>query len=118
MTNLIIKHFNSSTKANNLRRGTLVAFRDTNDRNRVKIGWSVCVPSDRFVKKMGLKIALGRASVPYIDDDRTKWPAFPDSVKLVLPSFYKRCAKYFKENAIYIGGLPFTEKGICLVCEP
>jgi hypothetical protein len=59
------------------------------------IGYSQCRKSDKFSRKMGLKIAFGRCetgSFGGVD-------AMPRNLRKMLPNFVKRCERYYKQEA-------------------
>lgn len=58
------------------------------------IGYAQCRKGDKFSKKMGLKIALGRCetgSVGGLDN-------MPHNLRRHLTSFVQRCEKYYQEG--------------------
>lgn len=72
-------------------RGMLVAVPSGNNGN-FRIGYAQCRKEDKFNKKMGLKIALGRAdSESYSSIDN-----MPHDLRRIFPGFIKRCEKYYK----------------------
>lgn len=59
------------------------------------IGYAQCRKGDKFSKKMGLNIALGRAE---FDTDFHSLDNMPHNLRKMLPVFIKRCQKYYKGN--------------------
>jgi hypothetical protein len=59
------------------------------------IGYAQCRKTDKFSKKMGLNIAIGRAE---FDGDLHSLDNIPHGLRKMLPVFIKRCQKYYKEN--------------------
>ena len=59
------------------------------------IGYAQCRKTDKFSKKMGLNIAIGRAE---FDGDINSLDNMPHGLRKMLPAFIKRCQKYYKEN--------------------
>jgi hypothetical protein len=55
------------------------------------VGYSFCSKYDRFCKKLGLRIALGRAS--FVTDIIENMPR---DLRKILPKFIQRCEKYYK----------------------
>lgn len=73
--------------------GVLVAVKTSNN-GEFNIGYAMCRKGDRFCKKMGLKIALGRCEhfdAPYLE-------TMPYNLKKMMPRFMQRCAKYYKKG--------------------
>jgi len=71
--------------------GVLVAKRRGNNGD-FTIGYSQCRKGDKFSKKLGLKIALGRCeNGSYEVLDR-----MPHNLRRNLSSFIQRCEKYYK----------------------
>ena len=56
------------------------------------IGYAQCRKTDKFSKKMGLNIALGRAKVESLES----WNNAPHNLRKMLPKFIKRCESYYK----------------------
>lgn len=74
--------------------GVLVAVRhDPGHGDGFFISYSLCSKKDLFNKRMALKIALGRASTGYNGD------SIPHPVKKMIPAFYERCKKYYKQTS-------------------
>jgi hypothetical protein len=71
-------------------RGVLVATKLGD--SGFNIGYSFCSKYDRFSKKLGLRIALGRAS--YVTDIVE---TMPRELRKMLPKFIQRCEKYYKQ---------------------
>jgi len=57
------------------------------------VGYSMCRKGDRFEKRMGLQIAIGRAN---FDTESHSLDNVPRDLKKVLPSFINRCKRYYK----------------------
>lgn len=72
-------------------RGVLLAI-PCGDSGDFNVGFAQCRKTDKFSKKMGLKIALGRANVEHIES----WHDAPHNIRKILPSFIKRCERYYK----------------------
>jgi hypothetical protein len=70
----------------------VVVARKNEAHDNFTIGYSMCRKGDRFSKKMGLKIALGRCE--YYNEDYVS--QMPHKLKQILPSFLKRCERYYK----------------------
>ncbi len=60
------------------------------------VGFSQCRKTDRFTKKMGLEIAIGRAKGEHIES----WDHAPHNIRKMLPAFVKRCEKYYKVRVL------------------
>ena len=75
-------------------RGVLVAVK-IGDRGDFNIGYAQCRKEDKFSKNMGLKIALGRATF----DTYRSLNNIPHNIRKMLPSFIKRCERYYKVPA-------------------
>lgn len=71
--------------------GVLVAIK-LGDNGEFNIGYAQCCKNDRFNKKMGLKIAIGRAEI----ENYNSWDNAPRNILKMLPAFIKRCEKYYK----------------------
>ena len=74
--------------------GVLLAIPSKSD-GGFNIGFAQCRKTDKFSKKMGLKIALGRAKYETIEG----WINAPHNLRKMLPKFIKRCEKYYKVKA-------------------
>lgn len=72
-------------------RGVLVAV-PSGTKGDFRIGYAQCRKEDTFNKKMGLKIALGRAEIA----DINIWNHAPHNLRKMLPTFVKRCERYYK----------------------
>jgi hypothetical protein len=80
--------------------GVLVAIK-TGNNGEFNLGYAQCCKDDRFNKKMGIKIAIGRAEISNFND----WffsHKVPFTIRKMLPAFIKRCEKYYKP-------IPITE---------
>jgi hypothetical protein len=75
--------------------GVLVAIK-TGDNGEFNIGYAQCCKHDRFHKKMGLKIAIGRAEM----ENYNSLDNIPHVIRKMLPEFVKRCEKYYKPMPI------------------
>ncbi len=75
-------------------RGVLVAIPSESD-GGFNIGFAQCRKTDKFSKKMGLNIALGRAKVESLES----WDNAPHNLRKMLPKFIKRCESYYKIKA-------------------
>jgi hypothetical protein len=73
-------------------KGVLVAV-PTQHKGDFSIGYAQCRKDDRFSKKMGLKIALGRA---VFQPSHYSFDNMPHNLRKMLPSFIKRCEKYYQ----------------------
>jgi hypothetical protein len=73
-------------------RGVLVAIK-SGTHGDFNIGYAQCRKGDKFSKKMGLKIALGRAE---FDTSFSSLNHIPHNLRKMLPSFIQRCEKYYK----------------------
>ena len=71
--------------------GVLVAI-PSGDNGGFNVGFAQCRKTDKFSKKMGLNIALGRAKVEHLES----WDNAPHNLRKMLPSFVKRCEKYYQ----------------------
>jgi hypothetical protein len=72
--------------------GVIVAV-PVGDNGYYSIGYSQCRKTDKFSKKMGLDIALGRVMTKnYVIED------MPTSIRKIFPNFIKRCQKYYRGN--------------------
>jgi hypothetical protein len=80
-----------SRDKNNTPRGVLVAVK-TGDNGEFNIGYAQCRKGDRFSKKLGLKIAIGRAYT----DVFNSIDGIPHHLRKMLPRFIQRCEKYYK----------------------
>lgn len=76
---------------NNNPHGVLVAI-PAGDNGDFSVGFAQCRKTDKFSKKMGLKIALGRAKFEHLES----WDHAPHSIRKMLPAFIRRCEKYYK----------------------
>lgn len=72
-------------------RGVLVAVKKDRHGN-FNVGYAQCRKSDKFSKKMGLKIALGRSYYEHMD----ALDNMPHNLRKMLPAFIKRCEKYYQ----------------------
>jgi hypothetical protein len=73
--------------------GVLVAKKNQGD-GSFTIGYSQCRKGDKFNKKMGLNIALGRCD----NFDVKYFNSMPHSLRKILPDFIKRCERYYKQG--------------------
>lgn len=73
--------------------GVLVARKHGNNGN-FNIGYAQCRKGDKFSKKMGLKIALGRCE----SFDANYLDSMPHNLRRNLPTFIQRCHKYYQEG--------------------
>jgi hypothetical protein len=71
--------------------GVLVAKKRGNNGD-FTIGYSQCRKGDKFSKKMGLKIALGRCDTGSFGG----LDSMPHNLRRNLSSFVQRCEKYYK----------------------
>lgn len=78
-----------SRNKNNEPNGVIVAIPSGLNDGTFNIGYSQCRKTDKFDKKMGLSIALGRAY--HISSLN-----MPHNLSKLLPSFITRCEKYYK----------------------
>lgn len=69
-------------------RGVIVATKV--EETRYSIGWSLCNPADSFNKRMGLQIAIGRATA------LADLMEMPPSLHSHLGDMVKRANRYFK----------------------
>jgi hypothetical protein len=76
-------------------RGVLVAVKIA-DRGDFNIGYAQCRKEDKFSKNMGLKIAVGRAELGF---NYNSLDNLPHNLRKMLPSFIKRCERYYKVPA-------------------
>jgi hypothetical protein len=76
-------------------RGVLVAVK-IGDRGDFNIGYAQCRKEDKFSKNMGLKIAVGRAELGF---NYNSLDNLPHNLRKMLPSFIKRCQRYYKVPA-------------------
>ena len=76
--------------------GVLAAV-PTKDGKVVGIGWSMCnkAANDKFDKKRGLSIAIGRAS-------KLSNAPIPHSLYRNYNKFVDRCGKYYKDKVIEV----------------
>jgi hypothetical protein len=74
--------------------GLLVAKKQDNN-GSFTIGYAQCRKSDKFDKKMGLNIALGRAN---FDTNLHSLDNMPHNLRKMLPAFIQRCEKYYKNE--------------------
>lgn len=76
-------------------KGVWAATPSEKNPNQVYVGFSLCNKSkgDRFNKRMGLDIALGRSASQSIVD-------VPSSLHEGYEFFLKRCSRYFKDKTI------------------
>ena len=72
-------------------RGVLVAVKHEDG---FICGYSLCNKKDRFNKKMALNIAIGRANM----SDAESGAEAPHEVRKMLPSFFDRCKRYYKNG--------------------
>lgn len=97
-------------------RGIVVAIKLSN--GKIGIGWSLCRKNERFIKDMGLQIAIGRAMTLNDDNDNQKTlmqrihdeetckirffahgenePILPRKIKSAMIKFFTRCEKYYR----------------------
>jgi len=75
-------------------RGLLVATKIGSNGN-FNIGYAQCRKTDKFSKKMGLNIALGRAE---FDTSVHSLDNMPHNLRKMLPSFIQRCERYYKNE--------------------
>lgn len=79
-----------SRDKNKTPRGVLVAVK-VGDNGYYNIGYAQCREGDRFSKKRGLEIAIGRAySSTFTEND------LPYNLRKMFPSFINRCQRYYK----------------------
>jgi len=76
---------------NGVPNGVLVAVKV--DNVAYNIGFAQCRAGDRFSKKFGLKIAIERALKRNISEND-----LPFKLRSLLPSFLKRCRRYYQPN--------------------
>lgn len=62
------------------------------------IGYAKCRSGDRFNKKMGLTIAIGRATFDSMHYHSDYLDKMPHTLRSMLPNFIKRCEKYYKKK--------------------
>lgn len=72
--------------------GVLVAIK-TGDNGEFNIGYAQCRKGDRFSKKLGLNIAIGRAEY---ETNLNTLDSMPHNLKKILSRFISRCEKYYK----------------------
>jgi len=94
MTDLTIPKFTVIQYVRNKKRvpyGVLVAVKVPEG---FACGYSICNKKDRFSKQMALKIALGRAIITNIIGANDS----PHEVRKMLPAFFDRCKRYYKNG--------------------
>jgi len=76
-------------------KGIWVASPTSNDLGEVGIGWSLCnnKQGDKFDKKRGFQIALGRAT-------KLSTAFIPSSLEEGYEFFLKRCTRYYKDKTV------------------
>ena len=93
MTNEIHQRIIQKNKSGKVKKqGFLVGYK--HEDGTVKIGFSLCAPSDKYDKEFGLQLAKIRAL------DIKKRP-FPPSIESEMISFVNRCSKVFKAEEIW-----------------
>ena len=72
-------------------KGVLVAV-PTQHKGDFSIGYAQCRKGDKFSKKMGLKIALGRA---VFQPSHSFFDTMPHNLRKMMPAFVRRCERYY-----------------------
>lgn len=100
MTDLTIPKFTVIQYVRNKKRvpyGVLVAVKVPEG---FACGYSICNKKDRFSKQMALKIALGRVFVApsHFNSDECGLAQQPHDIRKMLPAFFDRCKRYYKNG--------------------
>ena len=77
-------------------KGVFIAVRDSNMKDVVSIGWSLCHKNDKYDKARAEQIAYNRAL-------KYSTVAIPQSICMELDNFVSRCERYFKTTNISVG---------------
>jgi hypothetical protein len=84
--------------------GVVVAIKDPDYGNEIRLGWSQChTPLDRFNREKGIEIAIGRARC-----DRQPKKPLPHDIRYALVNLLQRAKKYYQDASVSDQALGLT----------